>query len=329
MRRITVKKISMAALVFAFFFLASDISELAEARSRGGGRSFGGGGGFSRSVSKPAPRTAPRQGTQAAPQPGSPAGTGAFGRGLAGGVAGGLMGGLLGNMLFGGPAHGMGMGGLGGSGLGLFELLLIAGLGYFLYKKFLKRPEEGPAGQGGGYARNMTGPLAGSAGREQYPPETGLQGPEDNDPLVAGVKQIWQVDESFHPDRFKETAQDLFFKIQAGWTRRDVNALKDLVGNQLLEEYGRHFADMQAKCRLNRLENIAVRKVDLVQAGVEAGEIFATIRFTANLLDYTVDEKSGDIVDGDRENPVKFDENWTFARPVGASAWKLEGIEIL
>ncbi|MFZ2634006.1 MAG: Tim44 domain-containing protein [Desulfosalsimonadaceae bacterium] len=325
MQMITVKNASIAALFIVFFFLVAGFAELAEARSRGGGRSFGGRG-YSRSVSKPAaprstPYTAPRSASQAS-RPGSTGG--AFTRGLAGGV----MGGLLGNMLFGGGmAHGTGMGGMGGSGLGLFEILLLAGLGYFLYNKFIKGKSFGAAGAGSAYARTTPGQVTGIFGRQDAP-EVHAPEVDEDDPLVAGVKEIWQVDETFQPDRFKETAQDLFFKVQSGWTRRDINALKGMVGDQLLAEYDRHFTQMKEKGQFNRLENIAVRKVDLVQAGVEEGEIFVTVRFTANLLDYTVDEKSGEIVGGDRENPVKFDENWTFARPVGVGTWKLEGIEV-
>lgn len=103
--------------------------------------------------------------------------------------------------------------------------------------------------------------------------------------------------------------------------------LKPFVGDQLLEEYEQHFKDLKQQGRLNRLENIAVRNVELTAAGVQDREMFVTVRFTANLLDYTVDEKSGEIVKGDSENSVKFDEAWTFAAPAGSREWKLEGIE--
>ncbi|RJP85565.1 MAG: Tim44 domain-containing protein [Desulfobacteraceae bacterium] len=324
MQMITLKKVSIAALFMVFIFLIAGFAELAEARSRGGGRSFG--RSQSRSVSKPAPPPS----AQSAAQSVRPATSGgAFSRGLAGGIAGGLMGGMIGNMLFGGTAHGSGMGGMGGSGFGMFEILLLAGLGYFLYKKFYKgKPFGAAAGAGSAYARSTPEQASGFFG-QQDGPEVHAPPADEDDPLVAGVQQIWRVDETFHPDRFKETAQDLFFKIQAGWTRREINALKGLVGEQLLGEYDRHFTQMKEKGQFNRLENIAVRNVDLVQAGVDGDEIFVTVRFTANLLDYTVDERSGEIISGDRENPVKFDENWTFARPVGSSVWKLEGIEVL
>jgi predicted lipid-binding transport protein (Tim44 family) len=248
---------------------------------------------------------------------------GSFARGLAGGV----MGGLLGSMLFGGAAHGMGMGGIGGSGFGLFEILILGGLAYFLFKRFA-RPKAFPANPGADPAQppnTMSRLFSGLGGPEQSQPQA-YDNP-DEDPLVAGVRQIWAVDGEFHPEAFKETAQDLFFKVQAGWTRRETEVLKNLVGDQLLAEYGQRFAEMKQKGQINRLENIAVRKIDLVNAGVQEGEIFVTVKFTANLLDYTVDEHTGAVVSGDRENPVKFEEDWSFACPVGTRNWKLEGID--
>jgi predicted lipid-binding transport protein (Tim44 family) len=246
---------------------------------------------------------------------------GAFSSPFARGMAGGLLGGMLGGMLFGGMAHGTGMGGLGGSGIGLVEILLLALLGYFLYKKFL-RPQalvtnKGPAPV---FARSMPEAVSVS----DFEPDSETVPPQS---LVDGVKEIWRVDNEFNPEGFKETAQDLFFKIQAGWTRRETEGLNDFVGQELLNEYAGHFAQMKEQGQINRLENIAVRKVDLMQAGVENGEIFVTVRFTANLLDYTVDEKSGATISGDMHNPIKFEEFWTFAKPVGGSRWKLEGIE--
>lgn len=317
MRIVTKKKISLVAVATLLLFVGAGFLELADARSRGGGRSFQ----KSPAASKPTQQSQPRQtATNPAASPTSPMG-GSFARGLAGGV----MGGFLGSMLFGGMAHGMGGGGgLGGSGFGLFEILLLAGLAYLAYRWFSRRKAlAGNTGAQISQDQNTPGSLFSGSGAQQEAQENLVE-----DPLVTGVKEIWTVDQDFDPEAFKETAQDLFFKIQAGWTRRETAVLKDFVGDQLLSEYGLHFEELKKDGHINRIENIAVRKIDLTNAGVQQGEIFVTVRFTANLLDYTVDEKSGDVVKGDPENPVKFEEDWTFACPVGTRNWKVEGIDV-
>ncbi|EFK10764.1 Tim44-like domain protein [delta proteobacterium NaphS2] len=247
------------------------------------------------------------------------------------GLGGGLMGGFLGSMLFGGMAHGMGMGGFGGSGIGLFEILIIGGLIYFLYKKFsgknkskrsLFSSPDGGGGSGGGYE---------SISSSQYrPPDMASSGIPDMAPVNSSVDDLDTVrhyDPGFDPENFKEFAQDVFFKVQAAWTRRDISVMKQHLGTQLLGEYEQHFADLRAKGQENRLENIAVRSVDIVDMGEMGGEPFVIVQFRANLLDYTVDEATGQVLEGSSSEPVKFEERWAFSRSPGSSQWKLEGIQ--
>jgi len=130
--------VTLFAVVAAVLFLSITVLELnAEARA-GGSRSMG--SRSSRSYSRPAsPSSQPgpsRQ--QAAPAPG------AFQQQAGGGfmrnMAGGMMGGMLGSMLFSsfaGAGGGMGSG-TGGGGIGMFEIMLLAGGGYLIYR-FIKR----------------------------------------------------------------------------------------------------------------------------------------------------------------------------------------------
>ncbi len=53
---------------------------------------------------------------------------------------------------------------------------------------------------------------------------------------------------------------------------------------------------------------------------------FITVLFTANLLDYTTDETTGEVVAGSKTEPVKFEEFWTVTRPVGNNPWRLSAI---
>lgn len=122
------------AVLAAVMFLSITVLELSAQARMGGGRSFGSRG--SRSYSRPA-GPSPMQGPSRQYAPGSsPAqqqGGGGFMRSMAGGMAGGM----LGSMLFGDSARAGGAAGTGG-GIGLFEIILLAGGGYLLYR-FLKR----------------------------------------------------------------------------------------------------------------------------------------------------------------------------------------------
>lgn len=293
-------------LLFTFSLIETGLTtDYAEARSRKGGSSF-----------KMSPRkTAPAQTSK--PASATNQKSGGFGRGL----AGGLLGGALGGMLFGS------MFGAGGSGMGILPLLLLGGVAYFLFKKFSTKPRQNsyqssgqPSGQQG--PSNIFG--GGFGNSAQPPPSSPIIGAN----LVEeGLEQIRMSDRDFDADYFKEIASDVFFQVQAGWMRRDLDSYRNLLGDDLAREYENHFEEMRRKGHINKLESIAIRSVEIVQAGSEGGEDFVTVLFNANLLDYTVDDKSGDLVDGDMTTPVKFAEEWTWARPTGTQDWKLEGIK--
>lgn len=261
----------------------------AEARSRSGGRSF-------RRSAPSAPRSAPASGGTTRPS------SSGFGRGLAGGLIGGAIGGLLLGSLF----------GANGSGIGILPILLLGVAGYFLYRRFMAKPSSGlSAYQSQGSFSRPAPPL-----------------PPSMNPLEVGLAELRSTDPGFDPQHFTEVASDVFFKVQAGWMRRDLSSFRHLLGSNLAEEYADHFTEMTQKGVINKLESIAVRKAEIVEAGSVNGEDFVTLLFTANLLDYTVDEKSGAVLEGSTTEPVKFAEKWTWARPVRSEAWLLEGVEL-
>lgn len=300
------RKLTPFFLVFftLCFVEAGILADYSDARSRGGGRSF--------KRSTPVKKAPVAQNKQT--------GQNQQKSGLSRGLMGGLLGGAIGGMLLGS------MFGMGGSGMGILPLLLLGVVGYFLYKRMSAKPSRG-ASPGYQPPRNDS-PFGGNndaISDGSTPPPPPLEPVQSS--LEEGISVIQIADPDFDTDYFVEIASDVFFKVQAGWMRRDITSYEHLLGEQLASEYKTQFSEMEAKGELNKLENISIRGVELISAGSESGEDFVTVLFTANLLDYTVDDKSGDLLSGSMTEPVKFAEEWSWARPLGTQEWKLEGIK--
>ncbi|MDP3694790.1 MAG: Tim44 domain-containing protein [Desulfocapsaceae bacterium] len=296
-------------ILIAFTLIEGGLAaEYADARSKSGGKSFS---------SSPSPSKAP-----ASAPAGAPATGGGFGRGLMGGLLGGAIGGMLFGSMFGG----------GGSGMGILPLLILGGVAFFLYRKFAKARQGAGNAAPNQYARQGVQPsgilpagiFGGATDTTSQPPPPPIIGENLVD---DGISQIKATDKNFDSAYFTEVASDVFFKVQAGWMRRELDSYRHLLGEQLAGEYAAHFTEMHSKGHINKLESIAVRGVEIIQAGSDGREDFVTVLFTANLLDYTVDDKSGALVSGNMTDPVKFREEWTWARPTGTQNWKLEGIK--
>lgn len=338
------------AVVGIFCLLSLTFSELAWARA-GGGRSSGSTG--SRSVSPSAPSSRPTtppppsQSVQPQARPTTPPPpprpmaqpqTSGFMRSL----AGGLLGGFAGAMLFRGLAGAGGPGGMGGSsGFGLFDLILIGavlyGLYYFLVKRKRQQGQGGPGGMlgglfgGSGDSQPAPPPPGGYApppppGASYAPPPPPSYGPDPAQELAQGLGYIRSMDPGFNEQAFKDYVMDAFFQIQAAYGQRDVASVGGLLTAEMLGILNNGIGQLKSKGQINRLENIAVRSVELGQAWQEQGQDYLTAFITANLLDYTVDEKTSQVVEGSNTQPVKFQELWTFTRPVGPNPWVLTAI---
>ena len=223
-----------------------------------------------------------------------------------GGIGGFFLGGLIGSMLFGGMGNGL------FGGIGLIEILIVGGLVYFTLSYMRRRQPTPAVPRDQGYLSPSTVTFEAPAARAD---------------LDRGVGYIRQMDEGFDAVRFADTASDFFFKVQAAWMARDMGSARDLLTPEMRATLQKQCDQLRAGRRVNRLENIAVRSVEVTEAWQEGGQDFVTVRFLANLLDYAVDETSNQVMEGSQTEPVKFEEYWTFDRPVGPNPWRLSAIQ--
>lgn len=280
---------------------------------------------------KPSPyQPAPYQPAPYQPAPSQ----GGFLRGLAGGVAGGF----LGSMLFrsfgnaSGPVGGNvgGYGGGMGGGLGILEVLIIGALAFLAFRwwKSKKATAHAPLSypaqtldQSLSHNQNSFTNQYSSLDdhRQEYdmPPSGGYDHHSTHQNMTQGVSIP------------TETASELFFLVQAAWTRRNVASLKTHLSPEILQMLETDLSQLLAKKQINRLENISVRKTEIMNSWREPEGEFSTVRFLANLLDYNVDESTNKLISGSDTEPVKFEEDWIFKKSSDGLGWQLVGIQQL
>ena len=317
-RSLTIAILLMMALVTVLWTV--------DAWARAGRGSTSGSRG-TRSYSAPAPSPSPgtaspgRQTASPTSTPTAPPQRSGFFGGLMGGIGGLLLGGLIGSMLFGG----MGGGGLGG--FGLMELIILGVLAYLAFSFFRRRQQQQPAvvgvpgyETGSSYAPAPIPPALEARATAVEP----MAGPSD---LDRGVGHIRQTDLAFDPARLAQDASQTFFRIQSAWSARDLAPVRDLLTPEMVGVLQADLERLRSQGKANRIENMLMQGAEVTEAWQESGQDFATVRLAASLLDYTVEEASGRVVEGSRTEPVSFQEYWTFVRPVGANPWRLSAIQ--
>lgn len=307
--------VKLFAVMVSVLFLSITVLELNAYARAGGSRSSGSGGSrsYSRSASPSSQPSQSRQQTSPAPIQ-QPQG-GGFLRSMAGGLAGGMLGSMLFSS-FAGAGGGGSMGG-GGGGIGLFGIILLAGGGYLLYRYIKNSRADSLAFPSmGGYQRETVSPFSSSQqSNEQISDGAGM-----------GFANIRQIDPSFDENRFNDSVMDMFFKIQGAWMNRDLSKVSGILTDEMKRIFQTDLDRLLRDKQINRLENIAVRNVSVTEVWQESGQDYITTMVYANLLDYTTDELTGAVVSGSKTDPVKFEEFWTFIRPVGNNPWRLTSI---
>jgi predicted lipid-binding transport protein (Tim44 family) len=119
---------------------------------------------------------------------------------------------------------------------------------------------------------------------------------------------------------------EVFFKVQAAWTERNQDLVRDCMSDALYYRHKAQTDQMLASKTRNVLENIQLAEVLIYSVADyqdDARDTFAA-QLTGSMIDYTVKEAHGYVTVGDRVNSEAFTEVWYFVRQ--NNQWLLNAI---
>ena len=224
-------------------------------------------------------------------------------------IAGGFLGAGLFGMLAG--HGGMGDGSSGGGMIGgLLQFLLIGGIGYYLYKRFVR-----PASS----SNNTMNPVT-------------MDATPINDATYDTVKQLPSSSSTISiTDEDKDSFEQLLLQIQTAWSQGDLNKLRQLVTPEMIQYFSEELSANASRGLANKVEQVQLREADIVEAWSENDLDYATAKLQWSALDTMVklDRKPTDpdyIASGSPITPEDVVEAWTFVR-ASKGRWLLSAIE--
>jgi predicted lipid-binding transport protein (Tim44 family) len=278
-------------------FLLYFWQDAAEAARLGGGKSFGSKPSYQRSApstapSPTSPQVSPNQPTQQRPVAGpTPSPMGRWG-GMLGGL---LMGGLIGSLLFGG-GHAYG-------GPGLFDILLIGG-GLFLLYRFMRARRMATASTASGGAMSFERSPSQSWGESGYNPAV--------EPTSAVAEQP-AFPPGFDAEDFLKGAKAIYTRLQASWDKRDLEDIRQFVSPEVLSEI---------KSQAQEDPNPGKTELLLINPSILEAREVGTQTIVSVLYDVMMRENG-------TETAKQVRELWHFSRETQKpeAFWLLEGIQ--
>jgi predicted lipid-binding transport protein (Tim44 family) len=157
-------------------------------------------------------------------------------------------------------------------------------------------------------------------------PVTAGSEPGSGSSIDEGLRDIRRTDPKFDPARFIGYIETVFRTTHTARMGRDVASLRDRVTPQLYGELRAQAEGLRSLGHASHVDQIEIR-AQVTEAWHEDGRDYVTAYIAGAMLDYTVDELTGALVDGSKTVPENVEAFWTFTRPAGLNPWMLSAIQ--
>ncbi|MET0066004.1 MAG: Tim44-like domain-containing protein [Candidatus Thiodiazotropha sp.] len=140
------------------------------------------------------------------------------------------------------------------------------------------------------------------------------------------LKQIAQNDPMWDLDHLKARIEQIYFKVQQAWRDRNQEIARDCMSLRLYTKHKNQTDDMLQRGIRNVMENINLVEAKIVEVldyRDDTRDAFWAL-VEGSMIDYTIEESSGRVIDGERDNQF-FKELWRFKRE--SHGWVLDEID--
>jgi predicted lipid-binding transport protein (Tim44 family) len=193
----------------------------------------------------------------------------------------------------------------------------------FLRNRQAATPQPAYAGAAGAAsAYRSTGERAWSAGGG-----AAVETPSAPTDLERGMSNIRSMDPGFDTAAIVDHARRVYFVVQQAVGMRELAGVRQYLGPEMTAALQAQCDRLRAARQTNRVEQLDVRRAEVTEAWQERGQDYVTVLIAATMLDYTVDDVSGAVVEGSRTDAQSIEDFWTFTRPVGNHPWQLSAIQ--
>lgn len=167
----------------------------------------------------------------------------------------------------------------------------------------------------------------GSHGQKENAPAGGQ--PRGAAPTPAArlrpMAEYTALDPAFREADFSEKLANLYVQMQNGWTDQDIEPLKPYFTDVLFARMDQQLEQLRRRKQTNYVDRIAVLGVDLKGFLRQNGEDHIIAVLNTRIVDYTMDDESGEVVSGDRRKEKFMLYEWNLVRPSGVQTGQRSG----
>ena len=115
------------------------------------------------------------------------------------------------------------------------------------------------------------------------------------------AESIRSNDKFFNDDKFISDAKNKFIKLQNAWSEKDWEAIRTIESESLFELHSKQLQGYKDRGQTNKMERISVNFAELVSYNVDNEKETVIVALNSSMVDYIIDDKTGNVIKGDRE----------------------------
>lgn len=140
-------------------------------------------------------------------------------------------------------------------------------------------------------------------------------------PTTNNTKQvadmIRQNDPNFSEEEFLMWTKDLFVKLQTAWTARDFEAIRTFETTDLFEQHSTQLKEYIKNNKINVVERVSVNYAALTDYQTDGAKETITLRLNAKMKDYIINDKTQELLEGNKEKYWEMSYRLKFVRKSG------------
>lgn len=145
---------------------------------------------------------------------------------------------------------------------------------------------------------------------------------------LNSVSDYNKLDPGFSESQFKEKIANLFVQFQNGWQAKNLEPLRPYMSDAYYAQMDRQLDAYRNGHRTKMIERIAVLDVTVVGWRQENNEDEMIVRIKSRFTTYTVDDHTGNILNGSRTAEKFMDYEWSLARSSGKTTVAEGGVKV-
>ena len=124
-----------------------------------------------------------------------------------------------------------------------------------------------------------------------------------NEPVrvLRPMAEYLELDNEFDEERIKTLISNLYVQMQETWQAKDISSLRPYMTDKFFAQMDKQLDEFRKLGRTDYTERIAVLSTDLRGWRQSAGMDYITVGLNSRIVSYTLDDRTGELISGDKK----------------------------